>query len=282
MTKLGKLLVACAATLLVAACGLQLEKAENLSPQGSQFDNSLYAGYVDLARSETGEGDYTDSDNFAIRAMNSGEGTPPEPEEITSRNLPGDKVGELGDARQRLVAALGNPRSRSEFSGDAANAQVMFDCWMQEQEENFQPEDIERCRGGFFNSLAVLEGGLKPVAKAPAPAPEAVQFVVYFGLDKAELGSDAMAVLSEAEAAAKKLGGKVTVAGFTDTSGAANYNQTLSELRAGAVAKAMADGGISSDTISAEGYGQTNLAVPTPDGTVEQGNRRAVIIVAPQ
>ncbi len=50
---------------------------------------------------------------------------------------------------------------------EAANAQVMFDCWMQEQEENFQPPDIARCRDGFSAAIAAVEATI-PFEPIPA------------------------------------------------------------------------------------------------------------------
>jgi outer membrane protein OmpA-like peptidoglycan-associated protein len=278
MNGLGKLFIAGVAVLALSACGTQLERAESVSPEGSAFDVSLFNGYVDLSRSEYGEGDYNDSDTFAISALNAGAGNRPAPEEVGSRAQPENKIGELGDARARLVAVLDNPKAISDHPDDTAAAQVMFDCWMQEQEENWQPEDIERCRSGYYDKIAALEDALKPKMAA---APEPVKFVVYFDLGKSEIDSAAQAILAEAEAAAKKLGGTVSVAGHTDTSGAAGYNETLSEIRADAVAKALAAGGVSSNRIAAEWFGQNDLAVPTPDETVEAANRRTEIIVQP-
>ena len=267
--------------MVLAACGAQLEKAEGISPSGSAYDVGLYDGYVSLARSETGEGDYNDSDVFAIRAINSGTGSAPQPEEISSRSLPDNKVSELSDARARLVAVQSNPVSRQDdLAGETANAQVMFDCWMQEQEENWQADDIERCRAGFYDKIASLEDSLKP--KMAMARPDALQFVVYLDFDKAELTTESQAIVAEAEAAAKKLGGKVDVAGMTDTVGSDEHNDMLSELRAGAVAKALSAGGVSASKISTEAYGQRNLAVPTADGVNEPRNRRAVIVVQPQ
>ncbi len=284
MKGLGKVFIVGASLAFLAACGTQLEKAEGISPSGSGYDVGLYDGYVNLAKSETGEGDYLDSDVFAIRAINSGTGKAPQPEEISNRSLPDGKVSELSDARARLVAVQGNPASRQGgLAGETATAQVMFDCWMQEQEENFQPDDIERCRAGFYDKIAALEDSLKPkVAAAPPAKPDPLQFVVYFNFDKAELTPESQAVVAEAEAAAKKLGGKVDVAGMTDTVGSNDYNDTLSGLRAGAVAKALSAGGVSASKISTEAYGKRNLAVPTADGVNEPKNRRAVIVVQPQ
>ncbi|MDH3472981.1 MAG: OmpA family protein [Rhodospirillales bacterium] len=281
MNGLGKLFIAGVSLLALSACGTQLERAENATPEGAAFDVSLYNGYVELSKSEYGEGDYLDSDVFAISALNSGAGNRPAPAEITSRQEPEEKIGELTDARSRLVAVLDNPKAISDLPEDTATAQVMFDCWMQEQEENFQPDDIERCRAGFYDKIAALEEALKPKPMAAAPPPEPVTFVVYFDFDKANLDPAAQSVLAEAQAAAKKLGGSVSIAGHTDLAGPDMYNDSLSAMRADAVAKSLAAGGVSSQKISAKGYGKKQPAVATPDGTPEAANRRAVIIVQP-
>lgn len=283
MNGFGKLFVVCLGSAALAGCGTQLEQAEKLTPQGSAFDLSLYDGYLGLAKSETGEGDYRDSDTFATRAIYAGTGRMVGPEEVASRNLPADKVGELGSARERLVTALGRGAAQ-KLPGDAAEAQVKFDCWMQEQEENFQPDDIAACRGGFYDALAKLESGTKKVAKAaPKPAPEAIKFIVYFDFNSTDLDAKGKEVVFQAEAAARRLqGGRVVVSGFTDTVGSAAYNQTLSELRAGAVAKVLSADGYPTKQIKTEGFGKTNLAVPTGDGVADAGNRRAVIYVQPK
>ncbi len=272
MKRLGRLLVVGLGVIALGSCGIQLsgtqlERAESTSPEGSEFDVSLYEGYVDLSRSEFGEGDYRDSDTFAIAALNAGAGNRPAPEEVDSRQQPADRVGELTDARARLASLLGNENIIKEHPGDAARAQVMFDCWMQEQEENWQPEDIERCRSAFYDRIAALESALLP------------KFVVYFDFDKTAITPAGQSVLAEAEAAAKKLGASVSVAGHTDTAGDMTYNEMLSERRAEAVARALADGGIAAKRISTEWHGQTNLAVPTPDDTPKAPNRRVVIFL---
>ena len=294
----GKLLIVVAGALSLAACGLQLEKAERMNAQGSSFNVNLYGGYVELSRSEFNEGDYRDSDRFALAALDAGAGAgnPPQPAKIASRQLPENKVGELTEARAKLMAVLDNPVSRTEMPEDTATAQIMFDCWMQEQEENFQADDIARCRSGFSEKIATLEDALRPkvvavqpkVAKTPPPKvakalpPKPIEFVVYFDFDKAKLNPSAIAVLSDAKVAVKKMGGTVSVSGFTDTAGKASYNKMLSELRADAVAKAISAVGVSADAISTKAFGQTNLAVPTPDGVRKAANRRVLIIVEPK
>ena len=80
-----------------------------------------------------------------MRAIAAGSGKKVLSKEVSARPLPADKVDVLKDARERLTAAF--PKGATDkMPKEAATAQVMFDCWMQEQEENFQPEDIAASR----------------------------------------------------------------------------------------------------------------------------------------
>jgi len=270
---------------LVGCVGTQLEKAQRVEPKGSTFNVSLYQEYIDLSSSEYNEGDYTDSDNFAVRAMQSGTGGTVAPEEINARQLPENKVGELTSARQRLVGTL-NKGAAEKVPEEAARAQTGFDCWMQEQEENFQPDDIEACRSQFFAALEFIEDALKPkpiakkVEPPVAPPPASELYLVYFDLDNAELSEAAKTVLETASSAAWKLEGMtVTVSGHTDLSGTADYNMELSTRRAMAVSEALIKAGVASAAVKAEAFGQTLPAIITADGVAEAGNRRVEILI---
>ena len=59
--------------------------------------------------------------------------------------------------------------------------------------------------------------------------------------------------------------------------GTAEYNQRLSERRANAVAAYLESKGVALNRMSVEGFGETKLAVPTPDQTYEPRNRRTEI-----
>ena len=51
----------------------------------------------------------------------------------------------------------------------------------------------------------------------------------------------------------------------------------LSEKRAETVATELVTAGIPAEIVVIEAFGETDLAVPTPDNTPEQANRRVVI-----
>ena len=174
MTNSGKLLVAGFAAALLSGCGgQQLGKALEIDPKGSTFQGHLYAEYIELSQSEYDESDWADSDKFAMRAISAGTGGPRSLEKIAARELPEDKVYALTEARKRLVNVFGKGAAE-KYPADAAHAQAMYECWMQEQEENFQPPDIKRCRAALWDDLRKLEAALAPkmmAAPAPMPAP---------------------------------------------------------------------------------------------------------------
>jgi outer membrane protein OmpA-like peptidoglycan-associated protein len=72
---------------------------------------------------------------------------------------------------------------------------------------------------------------------------------------------------------------RIIVVGYTDSSGAVNYNVGLSEKRAKAVSDALVGLGLPATSLAVDWKGETNLAVPTPDGTKEPLNRRSTVTI---
>jgi len=113
---------------------------------------------------------------------------------------------------------------------------------------------------------------------APAPAPQARVFTVYFAFGKATLSPEARSVIEQAVGATKQGSfTHITVTGHTDTVGSERYNQGLSERRAAAVQAELTAEGVPPDEIVASGVGKSDLAVPTAEGVKEPRNRRVVI-----
>jgi outer membrane protein OmpA-like peptidoglycan-associated protein len=278
MHKLHGLISAAALLVLLGGCaGMEVQKARNLEASGTEFHKGLYAGYLDLSESEFAEGDYWDSDVFAGRATMAAAGSVFGPEDLDARKLPGHAKGELAEGRRRLLTAF-EGGARTKAPTQAAKAQTMFDCWMQEQEEDFQPDDIAKCRTGFMDALATIEDSVRPVAAmAPEPAPkpaEPVAFRVYFDFDSAKIPDDQQRILIDAVASlAKKAPSRIVLSAHADRAGAEDYNQTLSEQRAMAVQAALAERGLTNVKVESMAYGETRPYVDTPDGVSEKQNR---------
>lgn len=123
----------------------------------------------------------------------------------------------------------------------------------------------------------------KPAAKpAPPPAPKRriVLRGVNFAFDSAMLTPDAQVTLEAAiEALRESPGTRITVAGYTDSVGAEDYNQSLSQRRAQAVADYLEKGGIDASKLSVRGFGESDPVASneTADGRAQ--NRRVSLDV---
>jgi len=268
--------IALAAATVAACAGTELQEARKMQPTGSPYNVELSRGYLEYSREEYNEGDYEESDFAALQSIAAGKGQSVAPAEIGRYHLPGDKVGELTAARQRLVAAQGKG-GPSAAPSDMARAQVMFDCWMQEQEENRQPWDIKACRDGFMAAMGRVDAALAP--KAPAPVAMAPgDYLVFFDWNKANITPEAASILDKVAADAKKMAGaKIVATGYTDLSGSADYNLGLSERRAEAVKADLVTMGVPAANITTIGRGEADPLVPTADGVREPQNRRVQI-----
>jgi len=273
---------------MVGACSvIDLDAIGDMQVDNWPFAQGLHTEYLALARAEAEEQDWDDAEYFgnkaiaAAAAANEG-ATVPDPQEISERELPEDQVDNLAGARDALMENLmDGRRTKPEH---AAKAQAMFDCWMQEQEENFQPEHIAACRKAFYAAMGELSTSAEPMAEeAPAAATgEAVKsvgpFMVYFGFNSADLDSAANALIDNlaSHKFAKDELGYIILSGHTDRAGDGSYNDTLSDMRVMAVSNAFAARGVKARVLSSA-YGEDRPVKNTDDGMREPKNRRVEI-----
>jgi len=115
---------------------------------------------------------------------------------------------------------------------------------------------------------------------APAEVQGGGHYLVTFGLDQTTLTQEDRRVITQAADDYRRTGSaRITVTGYTDTSGSANYNLGLSQRRAEIVAEQLEAEGVPATSIVTVGRGEENLLVPTADGVNEPRNRRVEIVV---
>ena len=263
-----------------------LDWARNAGPPSGAFNAALQQEYIAVAQAELDEYDFLHADTFARKAIAAANGESVPPEDPGSWSLTQDQAGRFYDVRSQLLLALDN-NGRTTAPGDAARAQVMFDCWLQEEEvgnEGHQPADIGACREEFEAAFARLQDAMaepepEPAAEIPphAPEPAARDYLVYFDFDKSNIRADAASILDRVVAAVASLGSNsISLTGHADTAGPADYNQSLSVERALSVSEYLKGRDITAG-IATSGMGETDPRVPTPDGVKEQENRRVEI-----
>jgi outer membrane protein OmpA-like peptidoglycan-associated protein len=273
-----------AALVLSACAGQVLEDTQGLQPMGDAFTQALYFEYLDRAEHEYGYGNFESADDFSKRAQASAQGNAPLPSFPDDYALPGEHVGEIKQSYRRLNDALagGGPEKAPK---DMARAQVMFDCWVEEQAEGRQPTHIAHCRNEFMAAMDRVEAILNPpkkMVKKPAPPrPTQQDFIIYFDFDIAKLTAEAKDVVAKAIKFANSTKSSVVVHGHADRAGSEKYNQGLSERRSESAILEMLENNVKANTVKAASFGETDPAVPTKDGVRHPKNRRVEISVIP-
>jgi len=238
--------------------------------------------------------DWPDAARFGEKALAAAAGSTPQPETLADWRLPAERVGELTAARGRLTEVLDRD-ARTQAPDAAARAQARFDCWLEQQEENWQTAHIARCRDGFFAAIAEVEGSLgapralkrtgvvPAVAGEPAAKPaKPTAYALFFEFDSAELmDGDEGALRAIVDAAAGERPVHVIVHGHADRAGPDVYNRSLSQRRAEIVSQELIELGIDPGRISIRGHGETRPRIGTPHGVREPRNRRVEILIGP-
>jgi OOP family OmpA-OmpF porin len=118
-------------------------------------------------------------------------------------------------------------------------------------------------------------------ASQAAPAPAAARsYLIFFDWDKATLTDRARQIVKEAADNSTRVQyTRIEVNGYTDTSGTHQYNQGLSLRRARAVQAELVKDGVPQNAITIQGFGDTQLLVPTGPGVREPQNRRVEIVI---
>jgi OOP family OmpA-OmpF porin len=283
-----KAFLAAAAMLALTACaGQELGNARSAGMDNGDFGNALSAGYLRLAQAEYAESDYADSDYFALRSMQAGtKGGSVDLPAIESRTFPKGDAIYVATARNELEEVF-NAGAREKAPQLAAAAQVSYECWIQELEENQNPAHIAACQDQLDGLIPALRnavaGAPKKVAGAPkkkAKPTKGKTFQVLFGTGSPKLDAAANKMIVDAAAHAKKFKQvRVVVSGYTDSAGSASGNLALSERRAAVVAAALRIRGVPRTSIKTNGFGEDFPAVRTGAGVSEPKNRRVDIAV---
>jgi len=300
--KLSRGIMIMASLAALGACDFnkfkEVDALNEVQPVGSPFTQKLAAEYKAFVNNEKSISDSSDALHFSRKGLAAARGDVVTPEPLSDWNVPQANMDELAVGRSRLMTVF-DLGAREQYPDVSAVAQSRYDCWIENQEENFQPDEINRCKREFLSALEQLEGAM-PAAPAPAqePAPalanngnpldnvnpnapmaaENAMYLVFFDFDQSTLGPGAQSVLDAVAAEVSKRSlNSITVVGHADTSGTEAYNQKLAMRRAEAVRAALVQRGISASMIKTESRGETELLVQTADGVREPANRRAQI-----
>ena len=263
----------------------------------ANYDSALQQRYEALADMEDREGDSTDEWAYWNKAVDAGDGYLVLPDDPANRDL---KPADMAFAQQVYAHLLQAYRAGVPGSAatELADAQVNFDCWMNDVEEGTNLRRAEICKARVTETLARISGpelAASPVVETSEPRVAAasdnaapatsslpvlpVSHRLLFDFDSAELDTEARMKLDEIVShAAAYPQATVSVTGHTDRAGDADYNRKLAEKRAANVAEALRLRGVSLARIDEIPAGESDPAIATPDGVAEPQNRRVEIM----
>ena len=304
-------LVAVASVALLSGCSSSLYTQHMNTAQtlpADAFAAALRQEYVALAMKERAKPDFPDATTFAQRAAMVAKGSVVLPDDLTDRGLLAEYREEMTAERAKLLPLLDQTRGR--LPALSAQVQGAFDCWAEEQEEDFQRDDIAACRGLYFATFAQLQNAYTAAlaaeeaaarAAAEAAALAAAQAAVapvetyaevqtlavpenakvLFDLGSAKLTADAQTWLQanfvpQIQTFAPE---RLEINGYTDTTGSKKYNEKLSLARAEAVKSFLLAQGVTAAVITTTGFGEAKLFVPTADNVKEPANRVVEVIL---
>jgi OOP family OmpA-OmpF porin len=271
---LKKLAIFCLAAMLSACTTAKLEELRQISPQGSAFNVALAREYLAFSNSEAEQYDWVDSYHFADKGLKAAYNHTVKPEISTDWNIEDQYIKELQDARLKLMKKLSDPSLLESKAQTAARAQYFYDCWVEQQEEAWQTEDIAECKQGFLSSMEALE------EETVVPLTRCTAYMVFFDHNQWDLTPEGHQVLGRiVEDLLKTPDTPVLLHGHTDASGTDEYNMELSQKRALAVKNALVAEGIEESRVSYFAFGETDLRVQTADGIREPANRRVEIFL---
>lgn len=270
--------------LLMACTSSQIPRMNATSMAGDDFNHTLARDYRVLANYEADEMyDFKDANLYADKAIASAAGSPPNPDDMSTRKVKGAQhVAELKAARERLMQSFAAGAAR-KWPQNAANAQSNFDCWVEQQEEGHQVAHIAACKDGFWRAMQAIETAMAPAPVAePAPAPEAARpesYRVLFDWDSSVLTAEARRTIDRVIERNRTQGRDIRLIGHTDSTGTDAYNMRLSQRRADAVKAYMIDNGVPGHTITTAAHGERDQQVETADRVREAQNRSVSIVL---
>jgi OmpA-OmpF porin, OOP family len=225
-----------------------IDKLGKAPLDGIAFSDHLAKEYELFAKREANVyNDQIDAVHFAVKGLQASTGLNVLPENPNDWDIQDADLAKFLDARERLTFALDNG-GRMVAPEIAARAQVMYDCAVEERDENYQKEEMAKCWTGFMNALQHLEQAIQN---------QSPTFSVSFDMNSSVLSNDAMKMLSEVAKVQKNMTLRsVLVTGHTDGVGGRKHNLLLSQNRAAAVRDALVKMGVDAKRIVAVGAGE--------------------------
>lgn len=267
---------------LLTACDstASLKELRHAAPSDNAYQAALASRYQDFAEEKVAEYDWWTSKYFADKGLMAAYGRDTQPEDPALWKIPKTMQPAFAEARTQLMEAISS--AKEDQPGEAAEAVVAYDRWVELQDNGWDQPAIDDARDQFFAALGAMT---PPAADAPATAADATPVettstILYFPFDSTALTGAATAAIDELVAYLKSAGNvSISINGHADRAGSDDYNMTLSQTRAQLVMETLIAAGVPSEMLQYFAFGETDPKLPTDDDVREPLNRRVEIFI---
>ncbi len=296
--------------LLSSGCAYhKIEKLKEMPDNVNNFSKALSDAYLEFALSEMNDmHDEVDAAYFANKGINAKLGQKVLPEKVNNWKIDKKYLQEVNLKRSELLKIINSDRAK-KFPILTARAQLGFDCWLEQLEENWQTEDIAKCYNMMNSNMQTVSNETSSSNKKITKIENIKQkskvtdleitqikdvkeikkventnvkqkFELYFDHDvfKLNLKMKNMInnILTNYNTKKETI---IEIIGHADRSGPEEYNLILSKLRANSVRQHLLSKGVSEFNVSTYYYGETKPKLITADGVKEKINRRVEIFI---
>jgi len=203
-------------------------------------------------------------------------------QEVTKRKMAEVDIANADKARAQLrLDARTNEANAAKLSAEQATLAAQ-QAQSNAAQSQLAAEQAQRQTQDAQAHAAQLEAQLAELAaKKTARGTVITLGDVLFGTDLSRLTADGMRSAQKlANVLQQNPQRNVLIEGFTDSTGAADYNQGLSERRAGAVRTALLELGVAHERIDMRGYGESFPVAANDSAANRQLNRRVEIVLS--
>lgn len=243
---------------------VDLEKAEKSLKEGAEAPEVEHFAY--LAKQRTAIARETTKVKLSEQAVDAA-GTERSEVLLKARTLEADQALRLAEAQTREAVIAGERADAARLQAGAMTAEA------------------EKARAEALAAEAQTKKLEAQIAELQATKSERGLVItlgdVLFDTNKSELRSGARSTIDKLAAfLAEYPTRNVQIEGFTDSTGAVEYNQRLSERRAEAVRNVLAAQGIESRRLMTRGYGVEYPVASNETAEGRQRNRRVEVIIS--
>jgi outer membrane protein OmpA-like peptidoglycan-associated protein len=190
-------------------------------------------------------------------------------------------------ARAEAEAKAAQEAAVAKQKADATAAEAAAEAQRQQEEANAKIAAEAAQRQKLEQEKAQLRARLLEQFNRVLPTTDTPRGLVVnmgdvlFATGKADLNQDAKIALAKLSGIVLNYPSlKLAIAGYTDSTGSADFNQTLSEKRANAVMAYLMGQGLSDASMTAQGYGPNDPVADNNTAAGRQKNRRVEIVIS--